>query len=163
MMKKISVEKMVTIRYSMTVHLRDGTKKEHGEERASFIFGVDRQVPTLEGALEGGHVGEKYNLTIPASEIYGEHDAELIREIPKKGLIKQRLKTGQYYRQMKKGTLVSFKVLGVKPDSIVADFNRPMVGIWISMNAEVLDIRETTKSEITNAIETQMKRRIGCG
>lgn len=160
---KINAEKMVTIRYSMTSHLPDGTTKEHGEERVSFVFGVDRQIPTLEGALEGGHIGQKYNLTIPASEIYGEHDTELIREIPKKELIKQRVKTGQYYRQMKKGTLVSFKVLEIKPDSIVADFNKPMTGIWLSMDMEVLDIRNATKSEIDAAMESQMKQSIGCG
>jgi FKBP-type peptidyl-prolyl cis-trans isomerase SlyD len=50
---------------------------------------------------------------IPPAEIYGEHDPRLIAQIPRKGLLKQRLVQGQYYRQMKKGKLISFKVLDI--------------------------------------------------
>ena len=162
-MEKVVAEKMVAIRYGMTIHLPDGTVKDRREEEMSFIFGVDRQVPTLEKSLEGSHVGQRDSLIIPASEIYGEHDPELIREIPKTGLIKQRLKVGKYYRQMKKGMLGSFKVLEVRPHTIVADLNKPMAGIWISMDTEILAIRDATKREIDIAIETQIKRNIGCG
>lgn len=162
-MEKISADKMVTTRYSMKTHLPDGTVKDHPEERVRFIFGVDRQVPTLEKALDGRHTGEKIHVTIPASEIYGEHDLELIREIPKTGLIKQRIKEGQYYRQMKKGTLVSFKILDVRPDTVLADLNKPMAGIWISLDAEILDIRDATKREIDAAVDSQIKKSIGCG
>ena len=162
-MDKISAEKMVTLSYSMKTHIPDGTVKEHRTESIAFIFGVDRQVPTLEKALEGKQEGQKLSLTIPPREIYGEHDPELIREIPKKGLIKQRLKPGRYYRQMKKGMLVSFKILEIRPDTVLADLNRPMAGIWISMDAEVLAVRDATRGEIDSAMESQIRRNIGCG
>ena len=110
-METIQTEKKITLKYTMRSHYPDGSFKDHPEERLKFIFGVDRQVPTLEKALDGGHVGQNISLTIPPSEIYGEEDPVLIREIPKQGLIKQRLKEGQYYRQMKMGTLICFKVL----------------------------------------------------
>jgi FKBP-type peptidyl-prolyl cis-trans isomerase SlyD len=162
-MEKISVDKMVTISYSMKINLPDGTVKDHPEERVSFIFGVERQVPSLEKALDGGHAGQKISVTIPASEIYGEHDPELIREIPKKGLIKQRIKEGQYYRQMKKGALVSFKILEIRPDTVLVDLNKVMAGIWLAMDAEILDIRDATEKEIDFAAESQIKKSIGCG
>jgi FKBP-type peptidyl-prolyl cis-trans isomerase SlyD len=103
------------------------------------------------------------SIDIPASEIYGEHDPELIREIPKEGLIKQRLKKGQYYRQMKKGSLVSFKLLENRPQSVLADFNKPMAGIRVSMDLEVTAVREAAGSEIDAAMEAQIKKSIGCG
>ncbi len=162
-MEKISADKMVTLEYSMKTHLTDGTVKDHPLERIRFIFGVDRQVLSLEKALEGCHVGKKLHLRIPASEIYGEHDAELIREIPKKGLIKQRIKEGQYYRQMKKGMLISFKILEIRPGTVLVDLNKPMAGIWISMDLEIIEIRDATKREIDEALESQVKRSIGCG
>ena len=162
-MERITAEKMVTISYLMKTHLPDGTVKNHGKDRIQFIFGVDRQVPSLEKALEGGHVGKKVSLTIPASEIYGEHDPGLIREIPKKGLIKQRIREGRYNRQMKKGTLISFKILEIRPDTVLVDFNKPMAGICISLDAEILDIKNATKTEIDSAIDLQIKRSIGCG
>jgi FKBP-type peptidyl-prolyl cis-trans isomerase SlyD len=153
---------MVNIKYIMKSHLPDGTIKKHPEEEFQFIFGVERQVSALESALEGGGIGQKIQVKIPSAEIYGEHDPELIREIPKKGLIKQRLKEGQFYRQMKKGCLVSFKVLEVKPDAVLVDFNKPMAGVWVSMETEILGIRKAEKREIDSAIEKQVKKSIGC-
>jgi FKBP-type peptidyl-prolyl cis-trans isomerase SlyD len=161
--ERIETAKKVTAKYTMTTHLTDGTTKEQPEEKMTFIFGGERQAPTLEKALEERTAGDKIHITIPSSEIYGEHDATLIREIPRKGLIKQRLKEGQYYRQMKLGSLVSFKVLEVRPKTVLADFNKPMAGISISLDVEILGITEATKKEIDAAIDAQIKRSIGCG
>jgi FKBP-type peptidyl-prolyl cis-trans isomerase SlyD len=160
--EKVRPDKVVQIKYAMKTHLPDGTTREHPEEDFEFIFGVERQVPALEKALEGRGVGEKKRVKIPASEIYGEHDPELVREIPKKGLIKQRLKEGLFYRQMKKGCLVSFTVLEVKPDTVLADFNKPMAGVWVSIETEIVGVREAEKGEIDEAVERQIKRSIGC-
>jgi FKBP-type peptidyl-prolyl cis-trans isomerase SlyD len=161
-MELVETDKMVTVRYSMHTHLRDGTVKLHPEKEMSFIFGVDRQVPTLEETLEGRHEGERLSLAIPAGEIYGEYDPSLTREIPRKGLIKQRLNVGQFYRQMKKGCLVSFKVLELRPDTVLADFNKPLAGISVSMDLEILAIRDASKEEIDEAHERQVKKSIGC-
>lgn len=161
-MKSIQTDKKVTVTYRMIIHLPDGTEKEHPEERVSFIYGVDRQVPAMEKALEGRRPGQKISLVIPPQEIYGEHDPDLIREIPRKGLIRQRIREGQFYRQMKKGTLISFKILEVRPDTVLADFNRPMAGISISMQVEVLAVEDASKKEIDTAMQAQVRRSIGC-
>jgi len=161
-MESVQLEKMVTITYHMMTHLTDGAVKDHQEEAITFVYGVERQVPTLERALEGCHVGDRKNITIPSSEIYGEHDPRLIAEIPRKGLLKQRLVQGQYYRQMKKGKLISFKVLDILPHTVVADFNDPLAGIEVSMDLEVTAIRDASVEEVEAAREAQVKRRIGC-
>jgi FKBP-type peptidyl-prolyl cis-trans isomerase SlyD len=161
--ERIQTDKKVTLKYTMRTHLADGTTKEQPEEQMTFIFGVERQAPTLEKALEERTAGDKIHITIPSSEIYGEHDASLIREIPQKGLIKQRIKEGQYYRQMKMGSLISFRVLEVRPTTVLADFNKPLAGISVSLDVEILAIREATKNEIDSAIDAQVKRSIGCG
>jgi FKBP-type peptidyl-prolyl cis-trans isomerase SlyD len=147
----------------MQTRLRDGTVKDRAEQEMSFIFGVDRQAATMEKALEGREEGDSLSITIPAGEIYGEYDPTLTREIPRKGLIKQRLKEGQYYRQMKQGCLVSFKVLELRPNAVLADFNEPMAGISVSLNLSILSIRDASQAEIEAAHENQMKKKIGCG
>ena len=162
-MESVQTDKRVTVRYRMRTQLRDGTVKNAPEQEMSFIFGVDRQVPTMEKALEGRRESETLSLTIPAGEIYGEYDPSLTREIPKTGLIKQRVKEGQYYRQMKKGCLVSFKVLEVRPQTVLADFNEPLAGISVSVDLKILSIRDASKAEIDAAHESQLKKSIGCG
>ena len=161
-MESVQLEKMVTITYHMMTHLTDGAVKDHQEEAITFVYGVERQVPTLERALEGCHVGDRKSITIPSSEIYGEHDPRLIAEIPRKGLLKQRLVQGQYYRQMKKGKLVSFKVLDIFSRTVLADFNDPLAGIEVSMDLEVTAIRDASPEEVEAAREAQVRRRIGC-
>lgn len=163
MAARVIPEWAVKVRYVMRSHLPDGTVKERSPEEMEFIFGVDRQVPTLEKALATASVGDRLGLHIPPSEIYGDHDPGLIREIPKKGLIKQRLKEGQLYRQVKGGALVSFKVLEIRPATVVVDLNRTLAGISVSMDLEVLAVREATKDEINAAYDAQVKKTIGCG
>ena len=162
-MEAIQTDKAVTISYVMRTRFMDGTVKERPKETITFIYGVERQVPSLEKVMEGCGVGQTLTVDIPSAEIYGDHDPSLIRELPQKGLIKQRLKEGQYYRQMKMGSLISFKVLEVREKTVLADFNKPLTGITVSMDLEVLAIRNATKLEIDNAIEAQVKKSIGCG
>lgn len=162
-MDRVEQDCAVIIRFTMSTEISPGEFKERPEDEVRFIFGVEEQVPALEKVLGGGEVGQKFSLQIPSSEIYGEHDPSLIREIPKKGLVKQRIKEGKFYRQMKMGSLVSFKILEVRPDTVLVDFNKPMAGISASMRGEVVAIRRADKAEIAAAREAQRKKKIGCG
>jgi len=162
-METIRQDMDVTIRFSQKTEIAPGVFKEQPETKTRFIFGVEEQVPALEAALEGAGVGYRFALHIPASEIYGEHDPALVREIPRQGLVKQRLQEGQFYRQMKMGSLVSFKILEVKQDKVLVDFNEPMAGISAFIEGEVVAIRPATEAEIAEARENHQRKKIGCG
>jgi FKBP-type peptidyl-prolyl cis-trans isomerase SlyD len=162
-MEKVRPNCSVTIRYVMNTQLPQGVVKKGREEVIEFIFGIERQPFTLERAVEGACVGDRFSIEVPSAEIYGEKDPSLIIEIPRKGLISQRLKQGQFYRQMKMGSLVSFRVLEIRADSVLADFNKPMAGISVLLDGEIMAIREASKEEIVAARETQARKRIGCG
>jgi len=162
-METIKQDTAVTIRFTLKTEIAPGEFREHPETKTQFIFGVEEQVPTLETALKGSGVGDRFSLHIPPSEIYGEHNPALIREIPKQGLVKQRLREGQFYRQMKLGSLVSFKVLEVREDTVLVDFNEPMAGISAFIEGEVVAIRQTTEEEIAEARENHRRKKIGCG
>ena len=162
-MKRVEPQSAVKIRYQMKSHLRDGTIKQRPEELAEFIYKIQPQVPALERALDGAAVGDRFKIRIPSSEMYGEYNPALVKEIPKKGLVTQRIKEGQFYRQMRKGCLVSFKIMEIRGDKILADFNTPMAGIWVEMEIEVQEVREASEEEIAIAREAQAKKDIGCG
>ena len=162
-MQKIEPDCVVTMRHIMKTRLPDGKVKNRPEETTEFIYGVDSQVPTVEKTLLGASPGDIFHLHVPPVELYGEHDPALVREIPRGGLVKQRLKQGHYYRQMKKGGLVSFKILELRPTTVLADFNEPMAGISVDMDIEVVDVRPASTEEIEAAFEAKVKRSIGCG
>jgi FKBP-type peptidyl-prolyl cis-trans isomerase SlyD len=162
-MERIKKLCAVTIRLKITAQLPEIEARETVRQEFEFILGVEHQVPTLEKALEGMSAGHQFSLVIPPHELYGAHDAELIREIPKEGLLKQRVREGEYYRQMKMGSLVEFKVLEIKEDTVLVDFNKPLAGISALMEGEVLAARHPSEEEISKAEESQRKREIGCG
>jgi len=159
----IAADTVVTMKFVMRTHLPDGTVKERPEETIDFIFGIERQPPSLEKALLEKQPGDTLQVRIPPAEIYGEYDPALVHEIPKEGLIKNRIKKGTFYRQMKKGSLVSFKILEIRPDTVVADFNKPLAGIAASLDVEILTVRKAGNEEIEAAIDAENKRSIGCG
>jgi len=159
----VDVDKKVTIRFTMETRLPDGTVVKQPQRTFSFIYGVESQIPSLEEALKGARPGDMKKVEVPPEELYGAHDCSLIKEIPKQGLIKQRIRQGRYYRQMKKGSLVSFKILEVRPRTVVADFNPPTAGISASVDFEVLSVVQATAKEINRAMEAQNRRQIGCG
>jgi FKBP-type peptidyl-prolyl cis-trans isomerase 2 len=45
---------------------------------------------------------------------------------------------------------------------VLADFNRPMAGISVSLDVEVLQITDASKEEINAAAEAQLRKGIGC-
>jgi len=162
-METIQPNMAVTIRFTLKTEVAPGEFKEQSETEARFVFGVEEQVPTLEAALEGATVGQTFSLHIPPCDIYGEHDPALIREIPKQGLVRQRIREGTFYRQMKMGSLVSFKILEVRDETVLVDFNEPMAGLSALVEGEVVAIRPATEDEIAEAYENHQKRKIGCG
>jgi len=161
-MDRVTQDMAVTIRFTLKTEIAPGKFREQPETETRFIFRVEEQAPTLESALEGAEPGHRFSLHIPAVEIYGEHDPALIKEIPKKGLVKQRIREGQFYRQMKMGSLVSFKILAVKDDTVVADFNEPLAGISAYIEGEVVAVEPATEAQIAAARESQRRRKIGC-
>jgi FKBP-type peptidyl-prolyl cis-trans isomerase SlyD len=161
-MERIEKLSAVTIRLKIMAQLPKGQKQDPVRQEFEFIFGVEHQVPTLEKELEGAQAGHQFNLMVPPHELYGDHDTELIREIPKEGLLKQRVREGKYYRQMKMGSLVEFKVLEIKDDTVLVDFNKPLAGISALMEGEVVAVRKPTEDEISKAEESQRRREIGC-
>ncbi|MBN1104888.1 MAG: FKBP-type peptidyl-prolyl cis-trans isomerase [Deltaproteobacteria bacterium] len=162
-MDSIQNHKRVTLRYTLRTGLSDGDSADRPEERLSFVYGVERQAPSLEKAIEGRKTGDRLSVSIPASEVYGEHDPKLVVEIPRKGLIKQRLKQGQFYRQIRKGSLLSFKVLEIRNETVLADFNKPLAGIGASMDLQIVDVRDASGAEVRAAEEAERRRQIGCG
>ena len=124
----------------------------------SFVFGVERQIASLENALEGRRAGERLAVDIPEEELFGAHDPELVREIPKGGLKKARLKEGAVYREIKQGSLVTFVVRKLYDKSVLVDFNHPNAGARAHGDIEILEVRDADKDDTRQAYD-----RIGCG
>jgi len=166
-MENVKEGRWVKIRYRLDLKKEGFGEKivtpAKNEHESTFLYGVEKQIPSLEAILKGAKKGDELRTKVSPEELYGPYKPSLIKEIPKKGLLRQRLKEGQYYRQIKKSALVSFKVLKINEDTVLADFNPPLAGIGADLWLEVLDVWDATEEEIKQASESQAKKKIGCG
>ncbi len=138
----------VTIEYSIVTTDRNGDKSESEPMTASFVYGVNVQYPSVEAAIQNKLPGERVHVYLPPEELYGNHDEELVRELPREDYKQERLQVGKVYREMRKMSLVQFMVKEIRDDVIVADFNDPRVGASAELDILIKDVREATKDEM---------------
>ena len=150
--------KWVRLRYAQKLILRDGGELCRDTRDVSFVFGVERQIASLEKALEGRQEGDRLVVDIPEEELFGTYDFDLVREIPKGGLKRARLKKGSVYREIKQGALVAFVVRDLYEDSVLADFNHPHAGAKAQGDIDIVEVRDADENDTREAHD-----RMGCG
>lgn len=165
---KITKDKVVSVHYTLTV---DGqvADKTTPEKPLDFIFGKGMLLPKFESNLEGKTVGDKVEFTLTPEEGYGVSEPEAIVELPKKifendGVVREDiLFVGNMIPMMNdRGQIMHGKVVEIKPDIVVMDFNHPMAGKTLNFSVEVAEVREATEKELTEGLHGEFAGH-GCG
>ena len=141
----------VTIEFRQEVHSRDGKSWRLEPQSVSFVFGVERQAPSLEEAIRGLAPGESFQVTIPPDELFGAYDPDLVRDLPREDYREERLAVGRVYREMRRRELVQFKVMELREGVVVADFNDERAGAYSFVEGRVTDVVQPTDSEMKAA------------
>lgn len=147
---KIDNGKQVELHYILHVDSPDGEIEEQtvGREPLKFVFGEDPMLPKFEQAVLGLVAGEKFTVSIPSSEAYGDEDEELYMEFPKSEFIGE---DGEWDDELfaegevipmetPDGQTVQGVVSEVKLNSIVIDFNHPLAGEDLYFEGEVVAV-----------------------
>jgi FKBP-type peptidyl-prolyl cis-trans isomerase 2 len=100
-------------------------------------------VPGFEKAVMGMKVGEKKSFKVKPEEGYGAENPKAIRDIPRKELPADVTpKAGMtLYAQAKNGQHFPVKIVEVKKDVVVMDFNHPLAGKTLNFDVQVIDIK----------------------
>ena len=150
-MQQVKECMMVTIEYKVKTTDRSGEVSELDPTVCSFVYGVDVQYRSVDAAIRDRKAGDRVQVNVPAEEIFGIYDEELVRELPRSDYRDDRLKAGTMYREVRKKSLVQFLVKDIRDDVVVADFNDPRAGTSAEFDILIKDIREATKSEMQPA------------
>lgn len=136
----IEAGKKVKIEYTLRC---DGQEVDSnvGGDPLEYNHGEQNIVRGLENALEGMDVGEQKKVVVEASEGYGEHDKEAIIETDKEKVPEEARKVGVVLQtQSADGRVFQPRVVEVKDDKIVLDFNHPLAGKDLEFEVKVVDI-----------------------
>jgi FKBP-type peptidyl-prolyl cis-trans isomerase SlpA len=142
-MKKIQTGDNVKVHY--TGKLEDGsifdTSLAEGREPLETTLGQGQLIKGFEAGLIDMIVGEKKTIEIESADAYGDHNPEMINEIPR-AQVPEGVKEGEMLQGMGPMGPVNVKVVEVKEDTVVLDANHPLAGKKLIFELEVVEISE---------------------
>lgn len=139
----ISSGKEVSIEYTLTLEDKAVVDTNVGSNPLKYIQGARNIVPGLEKALEGLKVGDSKQVTVKPEEGYGDISKEAFLEVKKEQIPEDALKVGaQLQSQSSDGQIVRARVIEIKEETVLLDFNHPLAGKTLYFDVKVLDIQE---------------------
>ncbi|MCU0662754.1 MAG: peptidylprolyl isomerase [Myxococcota bacterium] len=146
---KIAEGKFVSIEYTLKLDSAEVVDASEPGEPLGFVCGSGQIIAGLEQQLEGRQVGESFTAAVEAADGYGERDEGLIEEIPRKNFPADvDIQAGMTFTARGHGGPVSFNVVSVDDEKVVADFNHSLAGKRLHFNVKIIEVREPTAEEL---------------
>ena len=142
----VSQGKQVSIHYTLT--LDDGTvvTTTKNSNPLTYIQGTRKIVPGLEKAMIGLKVGDAKKVSLSPEEGYGEFQSGKIVEV-KKSEVNGNLEVGSFVEGTRPtGELIRSRIVEVKSETVVLDFNHPMAGKNLHYDVSVVGFQDSPAS-----------------
>ncbi|HPR32117.1 MAG TPA: FKBP-type peptidyl-prolyl cis-trans isomerase [Prolixibacteraceae bacterium] len=161
---QIAENKMVTLSYTLRADDRNGDIIEQTthESPLRFVYGMGAMLPSFESNLNGLLQGDPFEMTLKASDAYGEFDESSIVDLPRNIFMidgvfdEERFKPGaQIPMQTQSGQRLNGVVIEVNDENLKMDFNHPLAGVDLHFEGTILEVRNATDDEIASYL--------GCG
>ena len=133
----------VIIDYSMTLEsgeLVDTTKET---TPLTYTQGKGEIIAGLEKKMLDMNKGETFEVAVPAAEGFGESDPDSLIEVPKSDLPPEALQTGaELQAEGPQGQSIEGRVVEIKENSAVVDFNHPLAGKTLHFSVTIVDVQQ---------------------
>ena len=133
-----------TVRVHYTGTLDDGTQFDSsaGRDPLEFALGQGQVIPGFEVAVEGMAVGDTKSFRVEPGEAYGQHQPELVQEVPRSALPDEIQPEVGMALQSKsaEGHVTDLTVTNVTDESITVDANHPLAGKALRFDIELVEI-----------------------
>ena len=160
-MTEISKNTVVSLTYELKVLNEDGEQElvetADTNNPMVFLFGASGLPDKFEDYLEGKNEGDSFSFALEAEEGYGDYDQNALVNIPKNvfeidGKIDdEMLMTGNYIPMSdNEGNQMQGRVMEVKDDEVIMDFNHPLAGMKMFFEGKVVGVRQATPEELAH-------------
>jgi FKBP-type peptidyl-prolyl cis-trans isomerase SlyD len=119
--------------------------------------GKNMSIAGLDKDLEGKEVGKEYNAEFNPEEAFGKRNPSLVRMIPLKVFIEQRIMPQKGMQLALDGTIV--KVVSVSGGRVLVDFNNPLAGKIVSYSYKILRKVEDENEKVNSLQDFFFKKR----
>lgn len=156
---QITPNAVVSLTYRLTIPDEDGQPETvetvEADEPMVFILGLSGLPEAFEEKLAGLQPGDEFDLVLSAEEGYGQRDPEAVVELPLQvfkvddSIPDGLLDVGNLLPMTNEdGHRLQGRVLEVKDDLVVMDFNHPLADKSMHFAGQVLTVREATQAEL---------------
>ena len=146
---RVGVGKYVTINYTLRTNgaIRHIRSAVWGDEPLEYEHGGGRLLPALQRALEGKAEGERFVVTLPPEDAYGERDKALQQRVPAEqfGGVDQVEPGMCFLAHSEDGHRVeNVMITEVNEESgyVIVDTNHPLAGMTLEFDVTVVAVRE---------------------
>ena len=150
-MSKDSVQNDVVVSMEYTLHV-DGEQidSSEGQDPLQFLVGYGNIISGLERELMGMRVGESKDVTVQATDAYGEFDEEAFMQVPRDQFPKDMpMEEGlELTVRDDSGQSRYARVDAIEGDVVTLNFNHPLAGDELHFNVKVVGLREPTAEEL---------------
>jgi FKBP-type peptidyl-prolyl cis-trans isomerase SlyD len=146
---KIEPNTVATFHYDLTDASGQAIESSRAGEPLAVLHGAGNVIPGVEAALAGHGVGDRFSVTVPPEQGYGERRDGLVQRVPKKYFRDgSRLRVGDTTMLSSKDGQRVVTVVKVGQSVIDVDLNHPMAGRTLVFDLEVMSVRDATPEEI---------------
>ena len=119
----------------------DGTVFDTSEGRAplEFTAGGPEVIPGVSQAVVGMEEGEKKTVEIPPKEAYGEHDPDLVSDVPLE-MLPEGVKVGDRLEARGGDRTFQVWVRELGQESARVDANHPLAGATLVFDLELVEV-----------------------
>ncbi|MCH1921005.1 peptidylprolyl isomerase [Shewanella sp. A3A] len=147
----IAKGKVVQLTYTLRDEQGDVLETNEGSAPIAYLHGYNGMMVGIEKALEGKAEGDSFSVTLPASETYGERQADAEQRVSVKHLQGAKVwkpgmvavvNTDQGQRQV--------TVLKAGKFMVTVDTNHPLAGRELTFDLTVAGVRDATEEEVAH-------------
>jgi len=140
-----TVQEGDTITVEYEGRLEDGTvfdSSDKHEEPLQFTVGEGKIIKGFDQAVVGMKVGEEKEVTVPPDQAYGQHNPELVRDLPKNVFPEdQEIQRGMVFMMsLPDGRQVPVRIAEVGDEQVKVDLNSPLAGKTLTFTIKVVSI-----------------------
>jgi len=149
---KIAKNSVVSLTYQLAD--ADGTVIEKTGDPISYLHGgYDGIFPTVEEALEGKSVGDKFSVSMEPDDAFGEYEHDLVRAEPR-DMFPKEVAVGMQFEGGAEGDddedFMLYTVTEVTDDEVTVDGNHPLAGKSLVFSGAITGVRAASVEELTH-------------
>ena len=141
---KITAGKSVRIHFTVTAEDGQVLESTKGKPPLYYVQGSSRILAALQQKLEGRTEGEVLEFTLQPEDAYGPFRPEAVEEISRTEMPADReLQAGMTLQETRPdGSLKVGRILEVRQDTVLMNFNHPMAGKVLHYKVEVTGVMD---------------------